>query len=108
MSIRQNDTMLKVNGIYLELIRRGYEVFIGKVDNVEVDFVARNEKGLAYIQVSASVRDPETLKRELRPLQKISDNYPKVILTLDIDPDGDFEGIRRLNALDFLMGQVSF
>lgn len=96
------------NVIYLELIRRGYEVFIGKVDNVEVDFVARNEKGLAYIQVSASVRDPETLKRELRPLQKISDNYPKVILTLDIDPDGDFEGIRRLNALDFLMGQVSF
>lgn len=96
------------NVIYLELIRRGYEVYIGKVDNVEVDFVARNEKGVKYIQVSASVRDENTLQRELRPLQKIADNYPKCIMTLDIDPEADYEGIRRINALDYLMHRVEF
>ena len=96
------------NVIYLELIRRGYEVYISKVDNVEVDFVARNEKGVKYIQVSASVRDENTLQRELRPLQKIADNYPKCIMTLDIDPEADYEGIRRINALDYLMHRVEF
>lgn len=96
------------NVIYLELIRRGYEVYIGKVDNVEVDFVARYEKGVKYIQVSASVRDENTLQRELRPLQKIADNYPKCIMTLDIDPEADYEGIRRINALDYLMHRVEF
>lgn len=96
------------NVIYLELIRRGYEVYIGKVDNVEVDFVARYEKGVKYIQVSASVRDENTLERELRPLQKITDYYPKCIMTLDIDPEADYEGIRRINALDYLMHRVEF
>ena len=96
------------NVIYLELIRRGYEVYIGKVDNVEVDFVARYEKGVKYIQVSASVRDENTLERELRPLQKITDHYPKCIMTLDIDPEADYEGIRRINALDYLMHRVEF
>ena len=55
------------------------------------------------MQVAATVRDETTLQRELRPLQKISDNYPKIILTLDEDPDMDYEGIRRLNALDWLL-----
>ena len=96
------------NVIYLELIRRGYEVYIGKVDNVEVDFVARYEKGVKYIQVSASVRDENTLERELRPLQKITDHYPKCIMTLDIGPEADYEGIRRINALDYLMHRVEF
>lgn len=96
------------NVVYLELIRRGYEVYIGKVDNVEVDFVARYEKGVKYIQVSASVRDENTLERELRPLQKITDHYPKCIMTLDIDPEADYEGIRRINALDYLMHRVEF
>jgi hypothetical protein len=94
------------NIIYLELIRRGYEVYIGKIDDVEVDFVAKNEIGIKYIQVSATVRDEETLKRELRPLQKISDNYPKCILTLDMDVVTDYEGIRKINALDFLLGKI--
>ena len=96
------------NVIYLELIRRGYEAYIGQVANVEVDFVARNEKGAQYIHVSASVRDENTLQRELRPLQKIADNYPKCIMTLDIDPEADYEGIRRINALDYLMHRVEF
>ena len=91
------------NVIYLELIRRGYDVYVGKLDQVEVDFVAQNYNGIEYYQVSASVRDENTLERELRPLKMIQDNYPKYILTLDNDPEGDFDGIRRINALDWLM-----
>jgi len=94
------------NVIYLELIRRGYDVYIGKVDEVEVDFVIKDEKGTKYIQVAASVRDENTLSRELRPLRKISDHYPKCIMTLDWDPETDFEGIRRINALDYLLHKV--
>ncbi|MCM1244418.1 MAG: ATP-binding protein [Roseburia sp.] len=94
------------NVVYLELIRRGYEVYIGKIDDVEVDFVAKNENGIKYIQVAATVRDENTLERELRPLQKISDNYPKCILTLDMDPPADYEGIRRINALEYLLHRV--
>lgn len=94
------------NIIYLELIRRGYDVYIGKIDNVEVDFVAKNEEGIIYIQVAATVRDENTLERELRPLQRISDNYPKYIMTLDIDPPADYEGIRRINALEYLLHRV--
>lgn len=91
------------NILYLELIRRGYDVYLGKVDDVEVDFVVKDEKGTKYIQVAASVRDENTLARELRPLQKISDHYPKSIMTLDRDPVADYEGIRRINALDYLV-----
>lgn len=94
------------NVIYLELIRRGYDVYIGKVDNVEVDFVIKDEQGTKYIQVAASVRDENTLERELRPLQRIQDHYPKYIMTLDKDPIADYEGIRRLNALDYLAHKI--
>ena len=91
------------NVIYLELIRRGYKVYVGKIESEEVDFVAMNSKETIYYQVSASVRDEGTLARELRPLQKITDNYPKYILTLDEDPEADYEGIRRINAIDYLL-----
>lgn len=91
------------NIVYLELIRRGYEVYIGKVDDMEIDFVAQNTQGNTYIQVSASVRDENTLARELKPLKAVRDNYPKILLTLDDDPDGDYDGIIRKNALDWLM-----
>ena len=94
------------NIVYLELLRRGYEVYIGKIDDLEVDFVARGNKGVQYIQVAASVRDENTLSRELASLQRISDNYPKVILTLDEDPEADYEGICRINALDWLVGKA--
>lgn len=93
------------NVIYLELIRRGYKVYVGKVESEEVDFVAINSKETIYYQVSASVRDNATLARELRPLQKITDHYPKYILTLDEDPEADYEGIRRINAIDFLLSE---
>lgn len=94
------------NVIYLELIRRGYDVYIGKVDDVEIDFVIKDEQGTKYIQVAASVRDENTLARELRPLQKVQDHYPKCIMTLDRDPIADYEGIKRINALDYLIHKV--
>ena len=91
------------NIIYLELIRRGYSVYVGKIDDMEIDFVAQNLQGNTYIQVAASVRDENTLKRELRSLQAVKDNYPKMILTLDDDPEADYDGIFRKNALDWLL-----
>lgn len=94
------------NVVYLELLRRGYDVYVGKVDELEVDFVAMDQKRITYIQVAASVRDERALARELASLQKIADHYPKMILTLDDDPEADYEGIRRINALDWLMGLV--
>lgn len=91
------------NVIYLELIRRGYDVYIGQVGELEVDFVAMNDNGSEYFQVSASVRDEKTLERKLKSLQKINDNYPKYILTLDNDPVCDYDGIKKINALDWLL-----
>ena len=93
------------NVIYLELIRRGYSVFVGKVDDAEIDFVAQNSQGNTYIQVAATVRDEKTLERELRPLQALSDNYPKLLLTLDDDPDCDYDGILRTNVLSWLLAK---
>lgn len=92
------------NVVYLELIRRGYEVYVGKVDDLEVDFVAIYSGRPMYVQVAASVRDEATLKRELAPLQKIKDHYTKIILTLDEDPEADYDGIIRVNVLDWLLG----
>lgn len=94
------------NIIYLELIRRGYEVYVGKVDELEVDFVAVEQNRTIYYQVAATVRDESTLQRELAPLQKINDHYQKFILTLDEDPEADYDGIRRINALEWLMGEI--
>jgi predicted AAA+ superfamily ATPase len=82
------------NVVYLELLRRGYQVYIGKVNELEVDFVAIDQSGTTYFQIAATVREKATLERELAPLLKISDHYPKYILTLDEDPDADYEGIR--------------
>ena len=92
------------NVVYLELLRRGYEVSVGKVDEFEVDFVAQNNKGTTYIQVALTVRDEHTLERELRVLQSIKDHYPKLLLTLDDDPEAQYDGIRRINARDWLLG----
>ena len=94
------------NVIYLELLRRGYSVYVGKIDDMEIDFVAQNSQGNTYIQVAATVRDENTLKRELRSLQAVKDNYPKMLLTLDDDPEADYDGIIRKNALDWLMEEI--
>ena len=91
------------NVVYLELLRRYREVYIGKVNNLEVDFVAVNSEGLAYFQVAASVREESTLQRELASLEAINDQYPKFVLTLDEDPSADYNGIKRLNAIEWLL-----
>ena len=86
----------------MELLRRGYEITIGKVDNLEVDFVCKKQKKLIYIQVSYLLASEETIEREFKPLKNISDNYPKYVITLD-DVDMSHEGIEHLNLIDFLM-----
>lgn len=94
------------NVIYLELLRRGGEIYIGKTGNKEVDFVVKSPSGdLSYYQVAYSVATEETLTRELSPLRQIDDNYPKYLITLD-QASFDNNGIRHLNALDFLMNQA--
>lgn len=102
---KANDTgHILENVVYLELIRRGCKVYVGKIGDMEIDFVAQNQEGNTYIQVSASVRDENTLQRELRPLQLVRDSHPKLLLTLDNDPTADFDGIKRMNAVEWLMG----
>lgn len=91
------------NIVYLELIRRGYKVYIGKAREKEVDFVAENKEGFAYFQVAYTTREETTLERELEPLKNINDHYPKYILTMDIDPIVDFNGIKKINVLDWLI-----
>ncbi len=91
------------NVIYLELKRRYREVCVGMAGHAEIDFVANNSGNIAYYQVALTVRDPQTLERELTPLRKLSDAYPKYLLTLDDDPDVSHEGIVQMNALKFLL-----
>lgn len=92
------------NIVYLELLRRGYRVFVGHIEDGEVDFVAETKQGLMYVQVSATTLDEAVLKRELAPLQKISDNYPKILLTLDeVFATADYNGIKKRNVLEWLL-----
>ena len=91
------------NIVYLELIRRGYKVYIGKTSEKEIDFIAENKEGFIYFQVAYTTREKSTLERELKPLQNINDHYPKYILTMDVDPISDFDGIRKINVLDWLV-----
>ncbi len=94
------------NVVFLELQRRGYKVNIGKFQENEVDFIASDMDGRTYYQVSASVLDAGTLARELAPLKKIADNYPKLILTLDeIGAGSNYEGIRQENLLNWLISE---
>ena len=91
------------NVVYFELLRRGYDVAIGKVGNVEVDFVATNAEEKIYYQVSQTISSEQTRERELRPLMHISDNYEKVILTMDKGITTSFEGIKVENVVKWLM-----
>ena len=90
------------NVVYLELLRRGYEITIGKVGNLEVDFVCKKQNRRIYIQVSYLLASEETVEREFKPLKNISDNFPKFVITMD-DADMSHEGIEHLNLIDFLM-----
>ncbi len=91
------------NIVYFELLRRGYRVNIGKIGNTEVDFVARKNDEIIYYQVTADMTSEETFEREMRPLKQIRDNYEKIILTLDKFSMGNYEGIKVINAVDWLM-----
>ena len=91
------------NVVYLELLRRGYKVYVGKVDEYEVDFVAENRDEIKYYQVALSVRDEKVLERELRSLERTGDYYPKYLLTLDVDLEADYNGIVKKNVVDWLL-----
>jgi predicted AAA+ superfamily ATPase len=91
------------NVIAVELLRRGYRIGVGKVNNTEVDFVAVNENGTEYYQIAYTARDENTLERELKPLDSINDHNPKYLLTMDNEPVSDFNGIKKIYALDWLL-----
>jgi len=91
------------NIVYLELLRRDYRVYIGKVGEAEVDFVAEKPDDKLYIQVTESMLSPETQERELRPLRMIPDNYEKIVLSMDRSYITSYEGIRSLNLIDWLL-----
>lgn len=91
------------NVIYLELKRRNYQVWIGKVDRLEVDFVVRDNTGLTrYIQVAQTVQSKDTLERELAPFDRIPDHYEKILITMDYD-SGTYNGVKKINAIDWLL-----
>ena len=93
------------NVIYLELKRRNFQIWIGKTNNLEVDFVVRTKEGFTqYIQVSQTVQHPTTLERELAPLNSISDHHEKLLITMDFDT-GTYNGIKKINAIDWLIGK---
>lgn len=92
------------NIVYLELIRRGYRVYVGHLQNGEIDFVAKKPHRLEYYQVSYTVMEDTTLRRELSPLEKLDDNYPKYLLTMDVLHKTDnHNGIEQKNVLDWLL-----
>lgn len=92
------------NIVYLELLRRGYQVYVGSLPQGEVDFVAMRQDTVEYYQVSATTLDEHTLERELKPLRMIHDNYPKYLLTLDeVFKDMNYEGILKRNVMDWLL-----
>ena len=80
-------------------------MYVGKVDDLEIDFVAENRDGLKHYQVALSVRDENVLERELRSLQKTGDHYPKYIITLDMDLETDYNGITKINVVDWLLNK---
>lgn len=92
------------NVVYLELLRRGYDVYVGDIENGEIDFVAIKPDDTQYFQVSATTLEESTLKRELAPFAAVRDNYPKILLTLDtIFGTADYDGVKKRNVIDWLL-----
>ncbi len=93
------------NVVYLELIRRNNQVWVGKIDDLEVDFVVRNPEGdTQYIQVAQTLQNPDTLARELKPFNKIADHHEKMIITMDYEK-GSYNGVKQINIIDWLLGK---
>ncbi|MBS5062785.1 MAG: ATP-binding protein [Hungatella hathewayi] len=104
LGTRQTDMRhILENVVYLELLRRGYEVYVGKIGGAEVDFIAVNQEGEEYYQVAQTVMTEETLQRELASLDAIRDHNPKYLLTMDFTPLTSYNGIKQINVLDWLM-----
>lgn len=91
------------NVVFFELLRRGYDVSIGKVDNLEVDFIAVKPDNKIYIQVTESMTSEDVRQRELKPLQKIPDNYEKIVLSMNTGMETSYEGIKSTNLIDWLI-----
>lgn len=91
------------NIVYFELIRRGYQVNIGKSGTSEVDFIAKKKDVFTYFQVTASMIDKDTFDQEMRSLMSIQDNYEKIVLTLDEFTPGNYNGIKVINVIDWLL-----
>lgn len=104
LGYREGDTgHILENIVYFELLRRGYDVAIGKIDKKEVDFIATRADDKKYIQVTEAMNAPETRERELAPLQRIPDNYEKLVVCMDTGLQQEQAGIRIVNAIDFLL-----
>ena len=104
LGFRDRDTgHVLENIVYFELLRRGYDVAIGKADNAEIDFVATKADEKIYYQVTESMTGEDVRRRELRPLQRVKDNYEKTVLSLDPGLETNYEGIRSLNLIDWLI-----
>lgn len=101
-SRRVDAARISENVVYLELLRNGYDVYVGKIDEFEKDFVSQKGKETLYYQVALTVRDENTLKRELRPLTAAKDHYPKFVLTLNDASEMQYDGISIMNARDRL------
>lgn len=91
------------NIVFFELLRRGYQVNVGKLGDLEVDFAARKNDEIIYLQVTADMTHKETFEREMKPLKLIKDSYEKIVLTLDRFTSGNYEGIRVINAVEWLL-----
>jgi predicted AAA+ superfamily ATPase len=104
LGYRDGDTgHILENIIYFELLRRGYDVAIGKIDKKEVDFIATKTDEKKYIQVTEAMTSYETRERELSPLRKIPDNYDKIVIAMNTGLEQDQDGIKIVNAIDFLL-----
>ena len=104
LGFRNRDTGHAIeNVVYFELLRRGYDVSVGKIDSSEVDFIATTAEEKLYVQVTESMQSEDVRKRELAPLQKIRDNYPKIVLSPDPGPESSFDGIKSLQLTDWLL-----
>ncbi|MDD3958476.1 MAG: ATP-binding protein, partial [Candidatus Izemoplasmatales bacterium] len=96
------------NVVYLELKRRGYDIYIGKYEDKEIDFVARKNNYVYYLQVTETIKSKETLIRELAPLEAINDFYPRVLITQDYETFKTYDGIKIINLFEWLLNEVDF
>ena len=101
----QDEGHILENIVYLELLRRGYNVYIGQNDSNEIDFIADKPNETLFIQVSLSLRNESTFEREITPLKALNNSYPKIILTMDESPVKNEDGIQIKYVLDWLLGK---